>query len=118
MGGHVSVDTESPYIMVDSTDIPDDPQLATAYAATGFVTDIIVRNGDMGTALFSDGLWKFLGVNSNPLTANCTMHMVKSIRFQGGVAGVTSQDIADIMVLDGGKYGKSTLDNCRIKSVM
>ena len=40
MGGHTNVDTENPYIVIDLTDIPDDLQLATVYAATGFATDI------------------------------------------------------------------------------
>lgn len=73
MGGHTNVDTENPYIVIDLTDIPDDLQLATVYAATGFATDITVQNGDVGTALLSDELWKLLGANSNPLAADYTM---------------------------------------------
>ena len=46
------------------------------------------------------------------------MRMVKLIRSQGGVAGVTSQGMADMMALDGGKYGKGILDSCRIKFIM
>ena len=118
MGGHTNVDTENPYIVIDLTDIPDDLQLATVYAATGFATDITVQNGDVGTALLSDELWKLLGANSNPLAADYTMRMVKLIRSQGGVAGVTSQGMADMMALDGGKYGKGSLDSCRIKFIM
>ena len=83
MGGHTNVDTENPYIVIDLTDIPDDLQLATVYAATGFATDITVQNGDVGTALLSDELWKLLGANSNPLAADYTMRMVKLIRSQG-----------------------------------
>ena len=118
MGGHTNVDTENPYIVIDLTDIPDDLQLATVYAATGFATDITVQNGDIGTALLSDELWKLLGANSNPLAADYTMRMVKLIRSQGGIAGVTSQGMADMMALDGGKYGKGILDSCRIKIIM
>ena len=118
MGGHTNVDTENPYIVIDLTDIPDDLQLATVYAATGFATDITVQNGDVATALLSDELWKLLGANSNPLAADYTMRMVKLIRSQGGVAGVTSQGMADMMALDGGKYGKGILDSCRIKFIM
>ena len=118
MGGHTNVDTENPYIVIDLTDIPDDLQLATVYAATGFATDITVQNGDVGTALLSDELWKLLGANSNPLAADYTMRMVKLIRSQGGVAGVTSQGMADMMAQDGGKYGKGILDSCRIKFIM
>ena len=118
MGGHTNVDTENPYIVIDLTDIPDDLQLATVYAATGFATDITVQNGDVGTALLSDELWKLLGANSNPLAADYTMRMVKLIRSQGGVAGVTSQGMADMMALDGGKDGKGILDSCRIKFIM
>ena len=81
-------------------------------------TDITVQNGDVGTALLSDELWKLLGANSNPLAADYTMRMVKLIRSQGGVAGVTSQGMADMMALDGGKYGKGILDSCRIKFIM
>lgn len=118
MGGRTNVDTENPYIVIDLTDIPDDLQLATVYAATGFATDITVQSGDVGTALLSDELWKLLGANSNPLAADYTMRMVKLIRSQGGIAGVTSQGMADMMALDGGKYGKGILDSCRIKFIM
>ena len=118
MGGHTNVDTDNPYIVIDLTDIPDDLQLATVYAATGFATDITVQNGDVGTALLSDELWKLLGANSNPLAADYTMRMVKLIRSQGGIAGVTSQGMADMMALDNGKYGKGILDSCRIKFIM
>ena len=90
----------------------------TQTAATGFATDIIVQNGDVGTALLSDELWKLLGANSNPLAADYTMQMVKLIRSQGGIAGVTSQGMADMMALDGGKYGKGILDSCRVKIIL
>lgn len=118
MGGHTNVDTENPYIVIDLTDIPDDLQVAAVYAATGFATDMIVQNGDVGSALLSDELWKLIGPNSNPLAADYTMRMVKLIRSQGGIAGVTSQGMADAMALDGGKYGKGILDSCRIKFIM
>lgn len=42
----------------------------------------------------------------------------KLIRSQGGIAGVTSQGMADMMALDGGKYGKGILDSCRVKFIM
>lgn len=44
--------------------------------------------------------------------------MVKLIRSQGGIADVTSQGMADMMALDGGKYGKGILDSCRVKFIM
>ncbi len=118
MGGRTNVDTDNPYIVIDLTGLSDDLQLAAVYAATGFATDIIVQNGDVGTALLSDELWKLLGANSNPLAADYTMQMVKLIRSQGGIAGVTSQGMADMMALDGGKYGKGILDSCRVKFIM
>ena len=105
-------------LVIDLTDLPDDLILPSVYAATGFATDVIVQNGDVGTALLSDELWKLLGANSNPLAADYTMRMVKLIRSQGGIAGVTSQGMADMMALDGGKYGKAILDSCRIKFIM
>ena len=98
--------------------LSDNLQLATVYAATGFATVIIVQNGDVGTALLSDELWKLLGANSNPLAADYTMQMVKIIRSQGGIAGVTSQGMANMMALDGGKYGKGILDSCRVKIIL
>ncbi len=73
MGGQTNVDTDNPYIVIDLTGLSDDLQLAAVYAATGFATDIIVQNGDVGTALLSDELWKLLGANSNPLAADYTM---------------------------------------------
>ncbi|MCM1233116.1 MAG: hypothetical protein NC489_23595 [Ruminococcus flavefaciens] len=118
MGGQTNVDTDNPYIVIDLTGLSDDLQLSAIYAATGFATDIIVQNGDVGTALLSDELWKLLGANSNPLAADYTMQMVKLIRSQGGIAGVTSQGMADMMALDGGKYGKGILDSCRMKIIM
>ena len=116
MGGRTNVDTDNPYIVIDLTGLSDDLQLAAVYAATGFATDIIVQN--VGTALLSDELWKLLGANSNPLAADYTMQMVKLIRSQGGIAGVTSQGMADMMALDGGKYGKGILDSCRVKIIL
>ncbi len=118
MGGRTNVDTDNSYLVIDLTGLSDDLQLAAVYAATGFATDIIVQNGDVGTALLSDELWKLLGANSNPLAADYTMQMVKLIRSQGGIAGVTSQGMADMMALDGGKYGKGILDSCRVKFIM
>ena len=118
MGGRTNVDTDNSYTVIDLTGLSDDLQLAAVYAATGFATDIIVQNGDVGTALLSDELWKLLGANSNPLAADYTMQMVKLIRSQGGIAGVTSQGMADMMALDGGKYGKGILDSCRVKIIL
>ena len=116
MGGRTNVDTDNSYTVIDLAGLSDDLQLAAVYAATGFATDIIVQN--VGTALLSDELWKLLGANSNPLAADYTMQMVKLIRSQGGIAGVTSQGMADMMALDGGKYGKGILDSCRVKIIL
>ena len=91
MGGQTNVDTDNLYIVIDLTGLSDDLQLAAVYAATGFATGVIVQNGDVGTALLSDELWKLLGANSSPLAADYTMQMVKLIRSQGGIAGVASQ---------------------------
>lgn len=118
MGGPCNIDPDNPYTVIDLSGLPDDLMLPWVYAATGFATDIILQNGDVGTALLSDELWKLVGANSSPLAADYTVRMVKLIRSQGGIAGVTSQGMADMMALDGGKYGKSILDSCRIKMVM
>lgn len=118
MGGPCNIDPDNPYTVIDLSGLPDDLMLPWVYAATGFATDIILQNGDVGTALLSDELWKLVGAHSNPLAADYTVRMVKLIRSQGGIAGVTSQGMADMMALDGGKYGKSILDSCRIKMVM
>lgn len=118
MGGPCNIDPDNPYTVIDLSGLPDDLMLPWVYAATGFATDIILQNGDVGTALLSDELWKLVGAHSNPLAADYTVRMVKLIRSQGGIAGVTSQGMADMMALDGGKYGKSILDSCRIKVVM
>ena len=72
--GGPNVDTDNPYIVIDLTDLPDDLILPSVYAATGFATDIIVQNGDVGTALLSDELWKLLGANSNPLALTTRAH--------------------------------------------
>ena len=118
MGGPCNIDPDNPYTVIDLSGLPDDLMLPWVYAATGFATDIILQNGDVGTALLSDELWKLVGAHSNPLAADYTVRMVKLIRSQGGIAGVTSQGMADMMALEGGKYGKSILDSCRIKMVM
>lgn len=118
MAGPCNIDPDNPYTVIDLSGLPDDLMLPWVYAATGFATDIILQNGDVGTALLSDELWKLVGAHSNPLAADYTVRMVKLIRSQGGIAGVTSQGMADMMALDGGKYGKSILDSCRIKMVM
>lgn len=118
MAGPCNIDPDNPYTVIDLSGLPDDLMLPWVYAATGFATDIILQNGDVGTALLSDELWKLVGAHSNPLAADYTVRMVKLIRSQGGIAGVTSQGMADMMALEGGKYGKSILDSCRIKMVM
>lgn len=46
------------------------------------------------------------------------MQMVKLIRSQGGIADVIPQGMADMMALDGGKYGKDILDSCRMKFIV
>ena len=80
MGGPCNIDPDNPYTVIDLSGLPDDLMLPWVYAATGFATDIILQNGDVGTALLSDELWKLVGAHSNPLAADYTVRMVKLIR--------------------------------------
>ncbi len=118
MGRRTTIDAANPYIVLDLTGVPEDLLLCTLYMATEYATDLIIQNGMTGTVLLADELWKLIGSTSNPLAANYVVSTVKLIRALGGIAGVTSQGLADMDALEGGKYGKSILDSTRIKIVM
>ncbi|MFQ7748651.1 MAG: hypothetical protein ACLRJV_15935 [Eubacteriales bacterium] len=68
----------------------------------------------MGNGLLSDELWK-PGGELQSSGRRHTMRMA-SEPAQGGCA--SHQGMADMMALDGGKYGKGILDSCRIKFIM
>lgn len=118
MGARTTIDIHNPYIVLDLTSVPEDLMIPTLYTATEFATDIIMMNGLDGTVLLADELWKLVGSQSNPLAANYVVSTIKLIRALGGIAGVTSQGLADMFALEDGKYGKSIINSSRIKIVL
>lgn len=118
MGGKTNVDVNSPYIVLDTSGMPDDLVLPGIFWATDLANDLIMGASNSLSALIADELWALVGANSNPLAAAFVQEMVKTIRGLGGIAITSTQGMQDLFGLESGKYGKGILDSSRIKLVM
>ena len=118
MGRRNHIDLNNKYIVLDTSGMPDDLLLPGIFWATDIANDLIMDAGSDLSALLADELWSLVGANSNPLAAGFVQEMVKTIRGLGGIAVTSTQGMQDLFGLDGGKYGKGSLDSSRIKLVM
>lgn len=69
-------------------------------------------------AIYVDEMWQLIGSGGNQVAAGFVLEMFKIIRGYGGSAICATQDLNDFFALDGGKYGKGIINNCKTKIIL
>lgn len=113
-----NVDLDNPYVVLDISNLTGDLLTLGMYTALDLVWDKAKQDRTQRKQIIIDEAWQVLGASSNPLAANYVLEAAKTIRGYGGGVLVATQDIDDFLSLDGGKYGRGILNNCKIKIVL
>lgn len=114
--GQTNVDLGNKYIVFDLTDLSEELKPLGMFVALDFIWDSVKEDKTKQKVVAIDEVWRLLYNNS--LAAEFVVEVFKLIRGYGGSAIAATQDIEDFFVLDGGKYGKSILNNSKIKIVL
>jgi len=69
-------------------------------------------------AVIIDEAWLLVGATSTPEIAGRVLELAKTIRAYNAILITASQDIADYLSLEGGRYGKGIINASRIKIIM
>ena len=106
------------YTVLDISELSGDLLTAGMFVAVDFVWDKAKENRTMEKAIFIDECWQLIGGGGNSLAAEYVLEIFKIIRGYGGSAICATQDLNDFFALEGGKYGKGIINNCKTKVVL
>lgn len=112
-----NVDLSNRYTVLDISELSGDLLTAGMFVAVDFVWDKAKENRTMEKAIFIDECWQLIG-GGNSLAAEYVLEIFKIIRGYGGSAICATQDLNDFFALEGGKYGKGIINNCKTKVVL
>lgn len=87
------------------------------YIVSVFVSDALHEDISQRKVVLFDEVWKLIGKAGNDQTASFIFELVKTVRALNAATILTTQDIADFFALDNGSYGKSILNNTKIKYI-
>ena len=113
-----NVDLSNKYTVLDISELSGDLLTAGMFVAVDFVWDKAKENRTMEKAIFIDECWQLIGGGGNSLAAEYVLEIFKIIRGYGGSAICATQDLNDFFALEGGKYGKGIINNCKTKVVL
>ena len=113
-----NVDLSNRYTVLDISELSGDLLTAGMFVAVDFVWDKAKENRTMEKAIFIDECWQLIGGGGNSLAAEYVLEIFKIIRGYGGSAICATQDLNDFFALEGGKYGKGIINNCKTKVVL
>jgi len=114
--GQTNVDLSNKYIVFDLTDLSEELKPLGMFVALDFIWDSVKEDKTKRKVVAIDEVWRLLYNNS--MAAEFVVEVFKLIRGYGGCGIAATQDIEDFFVLDGGKYGKSILNNSKIKIIL
>ena len=77
--------------------------------------DKIKKDRNSRKIIYLDEIWRLIGITSNKETASFIYKIFKTIRKYGGGATAITQDVSDLFSLEEGAYGKSILNNSKLK---
>lgn len=115
MNGHTNVDLKNKYLVFDVSEAGDTYMAAFMFIALDCAYDIIKENRMRNDAIFIDECWKLL-IDSR--SAKYIIEIVKIIRGYGGASIIATQELEDFFRYGDGQYGKSIINNSKIKFVL
>lgn len=113
-----NVNLDNKYTVLDISELGGDLLTAGMFIAVDFVWDKAKENRTVEKAIFIDECWQLIGGGGNSLAAEYVLEIFKIIRGYGGSAICATQDLNDFFALEGGKYGKGIINNCKTKIIL
>ncbi|MCL2840326.1 MAG: ATP-binding protein [Defluviitaleaceae bacterium] len=113
-----NVNLDNKYTVLDISELTGDLLTVGMFVALDYVWDKAKQDRTKEKAILIDETWRLIGESSNKLAANFVFEIFKIIRGYAGAAICATQDINDFFALDGGKYGKGIINNCKTKIIL
>lgn len=113
-----NVNLDNKYTVFDISELSGDLLPVGMFAVLDYVWDKAKEDRTAEKAIYVDEMWQLIGSGGNQVAAGFVLEMFKIIRGYGGSAICATQDLNDFFALDGGKYGKGIINNCKTKIIL
>ena len=113
--GSTNVNLDNEFIVLGLEHLNDDLLPVGMFMAIDYVWSRIKEDRTKHKALFIDEWWRFA---FDPLAADYSLKIAKTIRAYGGSLILATQQMTDIFAVENGKYGEGVLNNCKLKIIM
>jgi type IV secretory pathway VirB4 component len=113
-----NIERDASYYVFNVSEAPEDLREFITYWAFAFCTDMAQESVLTEDVLIIDEAWILIGARSTPEIAGRVLELAKTVRGYNGILITASQDMADYLSLDGGRYGKGIMNASRIKIIM
>lgn len=111
-----NVNLDNKYIVFDLSGLTEKLLPMGMKAAMDFTWDDIRSNVMHKKCMIMEEAWKMIGINE--LVAKECLQIIKVIRGYGGSAIFSTQELHDFFALEDGLYGRSIINNCKIKIIL
>ncbi|MCL1835856.1 MAG: hypothetical protein FWG48_06800 [Oscillospiraceae bacterium] len=113
-----NIKRDAKYYVWNVSEAPDELREFVTFWSTQFCSDMAQESILTEDVLIIDESWILVGATSTPEIAGRVLELAKTIRGYNGILISASQDLADFLSLDDGRYGKGVINACRIKIIM
>lgn len=113
-----NVNLYNKYTVFDISELSGDLLPVGMFTVLDYVWDKAKEDRTAEKAIYVDEMWQLIGSGGNQVAAGFVLEMFKIIRGYGGSAICATQDLNDFFALDGGKYGKGIINNCKTKIIL
>ena len=109
---------DAKYYVFNVSEAPDELREFVTFWSTEFCTGMAQESILTEDVLIIDESWILVGAASTPEIAGRVLELAKTIRGYNGILISASQDLADYLSLEDGRYGKGIINASRIKIIM
>ena len=110
-----NVNLDNEFVVLGLEHLSDDLLSVGMFMAIDYAWSKIKEDRTRKKALMIDEWWRFA---FDPLAADYSLKIAKTIRAYGGSLILATQQMTDIFAIEQGKYGEGVLNNCKIKIIM
>lgn len=113
-----NVNLDNKYIVIDVSRLPKELLPVGMFIATDYVWDKAREDRTKRKTIIIDEVWRLIGGFASSLSAEFVLDIFKVVRGYGGSAVAATQDLNDVLTLNGGQFGSAILNNTRIKMIL
>ena len=113
--GLTNIDLSNGFIVIGLEKTNEELLPASMFLAIDFLFSKIKEDKSKQKVLFVEEVWKLM---LNPSAASRILEIAKIIRAYGGSLILATQQLRDITMLDGGKYGEGIINSCSFKIIL